>query len=358
MFSKLCFDEALPTWSLFVELAVAGLVVIVTGAKFAKTADTLATRLQIGGGWIGLILLATVTSLPELVTGGTATALGNVDLALGGILGSCSFNITLIFLLNAMSGGGSVLRNVSPSHTLSTTFGIGLIGLTLFGLVFVEKFAGSPRLTGAVELVWCVVILVSYLGCVRLIHRFEKRSSCDEPTAAREPVEASIYVSVAVLAVIILVASWWLAQIGDVLSAHPIEAIGRPLGATFVGAVFLALATSLPEIATSVAAVRLGNLDLALGNLFGSNMFNIAVIPALKGVSLARGDWLMMPLGSVQFNQHMITGIVAILLTTIAMGGLTYKSQRKMMRRFGFDSILIIIVYLGGMFLLLMDAQS
>ncbi len=358
MFSQWYFGENLPTWSLFAELAVAGLVVIIAGARFAKTADTLASRLQIGGGWIGLILLATVTSLPELVTGGTATALGNIDLAFGGIFGSCSFNITLIFLLNALSGGGSVLRNVSPSHTLSTTFGIGLIGLALIGMVLIEKFSGSPRTTGTVELIWSGMILATYLGCMRLIYRFEKRATLDEPSSTREPVETSIYVTIAITGTIIVVASWWLAQIGDVLSTHEIEAIGRPLGATFVGAVFLALATSLPEIATSVAAVRLGNLDLALGNLFGSNMFNIAVIPALKGVSLCRGEWLMMPLGAVQFNQHMITGMVAIILTTIAVGGLTYKSQRKMMRRFGFDSILIVAVYLGGMYMLLMESQS
>ncbi len=299
-----------------------------------------------------------MTSLPELVSGGTATALGNVDLAFGGILGSCSFNITLIFLLNALSGGGSVLRNVSPSHTLSATFGIGLLSLAMFGMVLVEKFTGNPRLTGSVELVWAAAILATYFGCMRLIHSFEKRAAAKEPPPPNESVEPAIYVAIAVMGVIIVVASWWLAQIGDVLSTHEIEMIGRPLGATFVGAVFLALATSLPEIATSVAAVRLGNLDLALGNLFGSNMFNIAVIPVLKGVSLCRGDWLMMPPDAVQFTQHMITGVVAIMLTTIAVGGLTYKSKKKMMRRFGFDSILIVIVYLGGMYMLLMESQS
>jgi len=359
LFCQWYFGHGLQTWAIFVELTFAALIVIVAGARFTKLADVLADRLQIGGGWIGLILLATVTSLPELVSSGTATYLNNIDLALGGLLGSCSFNITLIFVLNALSGGGSVLRNVSPSHTLSSAFGLGLISLTLLGLVLVEKFGGSPRITGSIELIWSAAILVTYLGCIRLIYRFEKRSNEGHAPVVRHRVEPSLYVAVLVLAAVIMVASWWLTRIGDVLSMHPIEALGgRTLGATFVGACFLALATSLPELTTSVAAVRLGNLDLALGNLFGSNMFNIAVIPAIKGVSLASGNWLMMPPGSVQFTQHMITGVLAIMLTTIAVGGLTYKSNRRMMRRFGFDAILIVVVYLGGMAFLLMGSGS
>ncbi len=118
-----------------------------------------------------------------------------------------------------------------------------------------------------------------------------------------------------------------------------------------MGACFLALSTSLPEIATSIAAVRLGKLDLALGNIFGSNMFNIFVIPTLKVISLARGDPLLLAPGDGTDN--MIAGLLAILLTAIAVAGLAYQSRRKVLRRFGFDAILIVLVYLGGMALLL-----
>jgi len=112
---ELLFKTALPTWALFVEFALAAAIVIFAGSRLTKLADELADRLNIASGWIGLILLATVTSLPELITGGTATAIGNVDLAFGGIFGSCSFNVTLIVLLNALLGGGSVLRGVRRS---------------------------------------------------------------------------------------------------------------------------------------------------------------------------------------------------------------------------------------------------
>ena len=356
MFSEMIFGADLPTWALFAELILAGAVVILAGSRFTRLADTLAQRLNIGGGWIGLILLATVTSLPELVTGGTATAIDNVDLALGGIFGSCCFNITLIFLLNLLWGGGSVLRGVSAAHSLTSSFGLALITIALLGMILVDKFAGAPVVAQACELSWAALIVVTYLGCMRLVFKYEHANRValpDQPGQERQRVGTGLKAELALMAAIIVAASWWLALIGDTLSTHEIKLIGRPLGATFVGACFLALATSLPEIVTSVAAVRLGNLDLALGNIFGSNMFNIFVIPMLKVVSLVKGDALMLAEHAVNSTQNVITGLLAILLTAIAVGGLVTQSQRRALRRFGYDSILIVVTYVAGMLLLL-----
>lgn len=355
MFSSMIFGDELPTWSLFAEFFVAGFIVIVAGSRFAKQADAIADRYNLGGGLVGLILLATVTSLPELITSATATHLGNVDLALGGIFGSCCFNITIIFLINAMSGGGSVLRNVSPSHVLTSSFGLLMMGVALFGLVLMEKFVDRPVVARWCEMTWAALLAVIYLASMRLVYRFEKALPAPEPSVARDD-NAGKFLGVALMAVIIMAASWWLAKLGDILSTHEIAMIGRPLGATFVGAGLLAFATSLPEIATSVAAVRLGNLDLALGNIFGSNMFNIFVIPAMKVVSLAGGNPIMLTEAGSHGSQNMIAGLLAILLTAITVGGLAYQSNRKMLRRFGFDSILILVTYAGGMLLLLMGS--
>ncbi len=357
MLSKMIFSESLPTWALFFELFVVGLIVILAGAKFAKLADRLADLLNIGGGWIGLILLATVTSLPELVSGSTATTIGNVDLALGGIFGSCAFNIVIIVMMNAMIGGGSVLRKVSPAHALTSSFGLALIGLAIFGLVVSSRINSTGSVAQWFEIAWSLLILVAYFGCMRLVYRFEKTQSALANESEEKPVQrvpGSMYLALAVLAIIIVAASWWLAQLGDVLSTHEIGIIGRPLGATFVGACFLAVATSLPEIATSIAAIRLGNIDLALGNIFGSNMFNIFVIPVLKVVSLIDGQPVLLAPGSVTQNDHMITGLTAIILTVITVGSLTYKSRRTVLRRFGFDAVLISFTYVGGMLLLLL----
>jgi len=186
---------------------------------------------------------------------------------------------------------------------------------------------------------------------------YERGTGATDDRGERRAFGTGRYVQLVVVAIVIVIASWWLAQIADTLSTHEIKMIGRPLGATFVGAAFLALATSLPEISTSIAAVRLGNLDLALGNIFGSNMFNIFVIPMLKVTSLVKGDPLLMNMPSFGSTQNLITGLLAVLLTAITVGGLAYKSKRKMLRRFGLDSILIAVAYVGGMVLLLMNAD-
>lgn len=357
MLSKLLLSSEPTTWTLFAELLVAGAIVIFSGARFTRLASVLADRLAIGSGWIGLILLATVTSLPELVAGSTATAIGNVDLAFGAIFGSCSFNITLIVLLNAFMGGGSILRKVNTLHTLTSSFGLALIGLALMGIVLVGKFSGHPLMAQWMELTWALAILVAYFGCMRLVYRHQRRENgSGSGSAKRQKVGGALCAQLAFCAAVIVAASWWLALLGDVLSTHKIDLIGRPLGATFVGAGFLALATSLPEIVTSIAAVRLGDLDLALGNIFGSNMFNIFVIPVLKVVSMVSGEPLLLPVGTAVSTDKLITGLLAILLTAIAVGGLAYQSRRKVLRRFGFDSVLIAVTYVGGMILLLIDS--
>ena len=356
MVCKWYFDASLPTWALFAEFIVVALVVIAAGARFTRLADTLADRLNLASGWVGLILLATVTSLPEVVSGCTATAIGNAGMAMATLFGSCSFNITIIVLLNALLGGGSVLRDVDKSHALTSSFGLLLLGIALLGVVLGEKFIASPGVAQVCELVWAGVILVTYLGCMRLTYMYERGTGATDDRGERRAFGTGRCVQLVVVAIVIVIASWWLAQIADTLSTHEIKMIGRPLGATFVGAAFLALATSLPEISTSIAAVRLGNLDLALGNIFGSNMFNIFVIPMLKVTSLAKGDSLLMGVPSFDSTQNLIAGLVAVLLTAITVGGLAYKSKRKMLRRFGLDSVLIAVAYAGGMVLLLMNA--
>lgn len=355
MISKWYFGDELSTWAILIELAVAGVLVILAGSRLARLADTLGEQLGLGSAFVGILLLATVTSLPEVVTSGTAVAIGDVDLAFAAIAGSCSFNITLIVLLNAMVGGGSILGTARQSHVLTSSFGLVLISFALLTIVGVERLADQPLLARTVELLCMVAIAVTYVGCMRLTHRFEKSRSVSPETseAANRPSPAPLYRKIAAVSAVLVVAAWWMAQTGNVLADHPIGWLGRPLGATFVGAGFLAVATSLPEIVTGIAAVRLGNLDLALGNLFGSNMFNIFVLPMAKGVSLIRGDALLFDPGTFNGSQALFTGLLPMLLTAIAIGGLTYGSKHRMLRRFGFDSVLIAIVYGVGMIVLL-----
>jgi len=142
-------------------------------------------------------------------------------------------------------------------------------------------------------------------------------------------------------ALIVVIAAMFLPKIGEGIA----ESTG--LGQTFVGNIFIAVSTSLPEVVVSIAAVRMGAIDLAIGNLFGSNIFNIFIL-ALDDIFFLKG-----PLLSYASPNHIISALSAIAMTTIAIIGLTYRAEKK--RLFvAWDSLCILIVYLVNLMLLYM----
>jgi cation:H+ antiporter len=359
MFAEKLFGEV-PNWALFLELFICGVIVTGVGARLTYLADAIGDRFNIGKAWIGLILLASITSLPEVVTGITAVSIGEPDLAFGNIFGSCMFNVAIIVVLNGFMPGGSILKNAKLTHSLSSSLGIVLMTFALLGCTVVYGIAQEPNgtyLARWIEGAVCLAIFFSYFACIRLNSRLERRliSGVDDSAEEQAPgsgVNPSIAAFV-MFAVVLIGATFCLTKTADILDERPLAILGgRPLGATFVGAFFLSVCTSLPEIATSVAAVRMGHLDLALGNIFGSNMFNVFVIPLLKITSLARGDALLMSGPNFSLSAHTLTGFSAILITSIAVASLVYRTQRRVFR-FGFDSALIGVTYIISMSLLL-----
>ncbi len=353
MISKWVYMDGLETWAILVEILLAGLVVVGSGSKLSILADKVAAKYGWGGAWVGALLLATVTSLPEVVTGCTSVAIGEPNMAFAAIYGSCSFNIVLIVLFNAFVGGGSILHGKGRNHALSSSFGIVLITTTLIAILLVDKFSDRPNIAAAVEIIFALAILIIYPLCMRMVFKTEKELITEIQTPSPTGSSERLIPKIAIYSIILVAAAWWMAQTGDVLADHPIELIGGPLGATFVGSLFLAIATSLPEIVTGLTAVRLGNLDMALGNIFGSNMFNMFVVPMLKITSLAGGQELLMNGGDFDVSQNLFAGILPILLTAVVVGGLSYRTSRTLLRRVGVDSGLIAAIYIIGMILLL-----
>ncbi|MFH1819089.1 MAG: sodium:calcium antiporter, partial [Pseudomonadota bacterium] len=170
--------------SLFACLAVIG----VAGVRLSRYGDIIAEKSGLSRGWVGLILLATVTSLPEVIAAGTSVWIGNTDMAFAAIFGSCSFNVTIIVLLDAMLGRGSVLRVAGPGHILTSSLGIVLIALAVFGIVLVEKFSADELVAQSVESIVAGLILVTYLACLRMTfrhERFQRLAGVAEPAPPR-----------------------------------------------------------------------------------------------------------------------------------------------------------------------------
>jgi len=236
--------------------------------------DIIAEKTGLGRTWIGVILLATVTSLPELATGVSAVTLAKApDLAVGDALGSCVFNLMIVTLLDFLQREESVFTRASQGHILSAGFGVILIGLVGFSLSLQRTWPGLS--IGHIGLS-TPIILMLYAVAMRTVFRYERRQRA---AAVEEAVEQYGHVAFRRAVVGYSASALVVAATGTLLPF-----IGERLAAvmgwqqTFVGTLFLAFATSVPEAVVTIAAVRLGALDLAVSNLLGSNLFDIAII--------------------------------------------------------------------------------
>jgi len=311
-------------------------VIWAAGVRLSRYGDVIAERAGLSRSWVGLLLLATVTSLPELVTGISAVALAQVpDIAVGNILGACVFNLTLIVLLDFLHRGESVYTRASQGHILSAGFGVIMIGFLGFNLLVAERGAA---LAIAHLGIYNPVMALLYFLALRTVFRYERaqQSALREEIADRYPDvtlrQAAWRYGLAGL--VVIGAGIWLPFIG--------EQLGAVMGwhATFVGTLFIALATTFPEMVVTVTALRLGALDMAIGNLFGSNLFNMVILVVddaffLPGPILAH----VSPL-------HAVSAVSAMMMTGVAVIGLLYRPATRLFGVVGWLSLALLTLYI------------
>ncbi|MDO8886696.1 hypothetical protein [Candidatus Oleimmundimicrobium sp.] len=319
------------------QFILVSLVIVFSGSRLAKYGDVIAEKVGLGRIWVGVILLATVTSLPELISGISAVAIIDVpNIAIGGIIGSCLFNLLLITLIDIWYEPGSVLSDIEKGHIISASFGVILLGVVVLG-IFIE------RTFSLFSIFWIGVytplIFVIYLLGVRIIFLFQKGKFVEfkGETYKKIPLDKA-YLSFGIHATIIVVLSLLLPQVGKNL------VVLSGLSETFVGSLFIALATSLPEATISIAAVKLGAIDLAIGNILGSNLFNIFVL-GIEDIFYTRA-----PLFSVADPQQIISSLVAIIMTVVVVVGMIYESKVK--RRVGWTTVLLMFLFVFNYVLL------
>lgn len=292
--------------------------ILASGVRLSRYGDIIAEKTGLGGSWIGLILLATVTSLPELVTGASAILLYDVvDIAAGDVIGSCLFNLLILALLDVRHPVPLSAR-IHQGHVLSAGFGIVQLGLLAIALV-----AGGLMPTVGWIGMPAFFFLGVYAFAVRTIFVFE-RARVTELTEQMtgeirygETTLGRASLSFAAAAAVLVTAATLLPGAAERIS----QATG--LGQSFVGTLFVAASTSLPEIVVAVAAVRIGAIDMAAANLFGSNLFNVAVL-GVDDLLYTRGALL-----ADVARMHMLTLAGAIVMTGISIIGLTYRAKKK-----------------------------
>ncbi|MEC4685208.1 MAG: sodium:calcium antiporter [Nitrospirota bacterium] len=316
------------------------LLIVYSGSKLSKYGDIIAEKTGLSRTWVGLVLIASVTSLPELVTGiSSVTYAGTPDIAVGDIFGSCVFNMLILAILDAVYRPMPISTKAHQGHILSAGFGLLLIALVTMSL-FAGKAIDPIGWIGP----YTLLIIVIYFVAMRTLFYYEKRKIA---AFVKETVELryegistrTAIIHYSINAMIVVIAAVFLPEIGKGIA----ETTG--LGQTFTGNIFIAISTSLPEVVVSMAALRIDAVDLAIGNLFGSNIFNIFIL-AIDDIFFTKG-----PILSYTNTNHIISALSAITMITIAIIGLTYRSTKKPLF-LAWDSLGILIVYIINLMLL------
>jgi cation:H+ antiporter len=324
------------------EFAVCLAVVLFAGTKLAQYGDMIAEKTGLGRIWIGVVLIAFVTTIPELVTSVSSVALvHSSDLALGTLLGSCCFNLFILAILDILHSRTPVLSAASPRHITAGGWGAMLIAIAAVGILVGPRF--SFLTLGWVGIPTIVILILYFVGMWWIFRRERGLRSDTAQTAPRQYerfTARAVAIRFALAAVAVIAAGIWLSFIGD--------DIGKTTGwgGTFIGSMFLAIATSAPELVVAITALRIGAIDLALADILGANMLDITMIVP---VDLAQRSGFV--LASVSDGQ-LIVASVAVTMTLLVMAGLRFRRDRKVFRVASWYTPLLIGLYVFGSYAL------
>lgn len=334
--------------SIWLQFIACAALIGVAGYQLSRHGDAIAQRTGLSGSWIGLALLATVTSLPELATGVTSVTVARApNLAVGDALGSCVVNLVFLVLIDFFSRQQPVWRRASQGHVLAGAFGVVMLGFTLVSLLMGQvrpasglgASAASPPFGMSLT---APILLGLYLVAMRTVFAYEREHRMpaqDEPAAGLPSLRSSV-ARFALAACVVAGAGIWLPFVASDL------ATAMAWNKSFVGSLFVAMVTSLPELAVTISALRLGALDMAIGNLLGSNLFNVFII-AVDDVFYRPGALLasVSPL-------HAVTAGSAITMTGLAMVGLFFRPSGRVLRAVGWVSLGLLAMYLINTYVL------
>ncbi len=326
----------------WVQFAACAVAIGYAGAKLTRLADAIGEKTGLSRSWIGLLLLAAVTSLPELATGLSAVTVAQApDNAIGDVLGSTVFNLALLVLLDLLHQPDSIYTRASHEHILSAAFGVVLLSVAGASLLL-ERSPMLPVIGHVGS--YTPLLLVLYVVAMRSVFVHGRRQSVPEVEMAT-PRYDKLSLRVAIVrfglfAVVVMVAGVWLPFVG--------VRIADDMGwsRTFVGTLLIAGATSLPEVVVTVAALRLGALDMAIASLLGSNMFDVLII-ALDDLFYRQG-----PILASVSPVHAVTAFSAVMMSGAVIIGLVYRPQRPWLRAPGVVSLALLAVYLINVYFL------
>ena len=323
---------------LWLQLGITAALILGAATFLARSADIIALKTGLGRSFVGVVLLATATSFPELGTGVSSIALfDEPDLAAGDAFGSNLFNLLIIGLLDLFWRDGPILTRVSTTSLVVAALGIGVIALAASAIII----HGQTSTTAG----WyispvSVVMVLFFVGALYMIYKFEPEEVEGGPEETEQYETESMARAVATYSVaagVVIVSAIWLAHTGDDLA----EEMGWD--ASFVGTQFLAFSTSLPELAASFAAIRIRAPELAITGVLGSNLFNMGFILFMDDVAYTDGA-LWAGISEV----HTLTAVIAILMTAVVIVALVNRKRERPGRFWTLEAASLIGLYVAA----------
>ena len=291
--------------------------------------------------WIGLVLLAAVTSAPEMITGVSSAALvGLPNLALGTLLGSCMFNLTIFALLDILYHRIPLLSMVQSRHILSAGTGILLTAIAGISIFTAERSYGFA-------LGWVgipsIILLVVYLLVMWMIFRLERKNPSPLDNAALQHRRNFIkmpYIKFTMAAATVIGGGIWVSFIGGEIANTYVWST------SFVGSLFLAITTSMPELVVAIAALRLGAIDMAAADILGANMLDMTHLFTID-LFYSQG-----PIFSLVSGVHLITAGVIMAMSLLVIIGCRFRQKRKIFLVASWYTPVLIGLFIFGMYAL------
>ncbi len=322
-------------WIIFL---VSATIVVISASKLAEFGDVIAVRTRLGGLLVGTILLAGATSLPEMIAAISSFQLGEPDLAAGNFFGSNMVNMFLLAFVDMVNFNVPLLRTQAITQTLTAALAAAMMTVaSIFVLADVDLVIGWVSVES-------LILIAVYFGGVWLVQQEGKLANiAATPTeVVPGPDFPSLRRGLVGFAVSTLVLGLVVPQL---VSSSSDIAAATGLGAGFVGTVLLSIVTSLPELLAAMAAVRMGAVELAVGNLFGSSVFNMLAL-GLADFFYVSGSFL-----NDISNDFALVGLLGLLLTMLALLGNIARVERRVLF-IELDALAIIICYLLGLYVL------
>jgi cation:H+ antiporter len=332
--------RAMSLWLAIVVFVVSGAVMTKAASALAGYADQIAERTNMSRLFVGTLMLAFATSLPEMVTEVTAARAGAPDLAVGDLLGSSMANMAILAIIDLLYRG-KVWPSVELGHAR-----VAAVSIALHAIITLTILTRSDVQIGWLGLT-PILITVFYVVAVFWFRRMPllARPGLEMP---KIPMHRPTGWSAEAAAKQSLGGLWgrFGASALVIFASAPIvtlsvKAIADATGIaqTFLGASILGFTTSLPELIASMAAVRIGSYDMAVGNLFGSNTGNMCIL-VLSDLAYTGG-----PILTAVSPTSALSGIGAILLMAIAVAAIVGESEETRISKLEPDAIVLLIAY-------------